>query len=139
MKYSKSLLTVSAALVALVLTLNLNINAQSLGMRVNIPFEFHAGDKTLPAGTYTIERRGEALVISDARGNGAAILANPIQNKAFKRDNWVVFKRYGDERFLSEVRWSEYSTARGLMETKVERGLASITPAETVKLAAIVR
>ena len=139
MKYSKSLLTVSAALVGMVLALNLNINAQSLGMRVNIPFEFHVGDKALPAGTYTVERRGEALVISDARGNGAAVLANAIENKSFKRDNWVVFRGYGDQHFLSEVRWSEYSTARGLMETKAERALASNMPSETVKLAAIIR
>jgi hypothetical protein len=139
MKYSKSLLTVSAALVGLILALNLNINAQSLGMRVNIPFEFHVGDKALPAGTYTVERRGEALLISDARGNGATVLANPIQNRTFKRDNWVVFRGYGDQHFLSEVRWSEYSTARGLMETKAERALASNMPSDTVKLAAIIR
>ena len=85
MKYSKSLLTVSAALVGMVLALNLNINAQSLGMRVNIPFEFHAGDKTLPAGIYTIEKRSEALVISDARGNGAAVLATTRITKHSRR------------------------------------------------------
>jgi hypothetical protein len=108
-------------------------------MKVNIPFAFHAGDKTLPAGIYTVERRGEALVIADGRGNGAAVLANPVHNKSFKKDNWVVFRGYGDERFLSEVRWSEYSTARGLMETKIERGLANNMAVETVKLAAIIR
>ena len=139
MKYSKHLLTVSAGLIGLILALNLNINAQSLGMRVHIPFQFHVGDQTLPAGTYTIEKRGEALIIADAKGIGTSILANPVHNKTFKRDNWVVFRGYGDERFLSEVRWSGYTTARGLMETRAERELASNMPTETVKLAALVR
>ena len=136
MKYAKCLLTVSAVLVGMVVVTNLPLHAQSLAMKVNIPFEFHCGDRTLPAGTYIVERRGEALLISDGKGNTAAALANGTKNKAYGLESMVVFKRYGDQRFLSEVRWSGISTARSLMETKAERKLASNIPAEPVVLTA---
>ena len=139
MKHTKCLLMVFAALAGTILFADLSLNAQSLGLRVNIPFEFHVGDKALPAGTYIVEKRGEALLISDRQGKSAAILSNAIGNKAHKLDDMVVFHRYGDNRFLSEVRWSEYSTARGVLPSKTERRLANLMGAETVKLAAIVR
>ena len=140
MKYAKCLSMVFAALAGTVLVANLSVNAQSPGLKVNIPFEFHVGDKALPAGTYTFERRGDAILVSDNKGgNSAAVLSNAIGNKAYKLDDMVVFHRYGDNRFLTEVRWSDYSAARGLIESKTERRLATLMPAETVKLAANVR
>jgi hypothetical protein len=139
MKYTKCMLTVFAALVGTVLVMDLPINAQSMALQVNIPFEFHAGEKTLPAGTYTVQKRADAILISDGSGNASAVLANPIDNKAYKLKDLVVFHRYGEERFLSEVRWSGYSTARGLVTSSAERQIAKVMPAETVKLAAIIR
>jgi hypothetical protein len=136
MKFTKCLLTVSAALAGTVLVVDLPLHAQSLAIKVTVPFEFHAADKTLPAGTYTVAKRGDAILISDGRGNAAAVLANPVQNKAYKLDDMLVFKRYGETRFLSEVRWRSYSTARGLIETSAERKLAKVLPAEPVKVAA---
>ena len=136
MKYAKCLVAVSALLVGMVVVTNLPLHAQSLALKVNIPFAFHAGEKTLPAGMYTVEKRGEALVISDRNGNGAAMIANAIKNKAYGLNSMVVFNRYGDECFLKEVRWSDASTARGVMETKAERRLANAISAEAVKLAA---
>jgi hypothetical protein len=136
MKFTKCLLTVSAALAGMVLVVDLPLHAQSLAMKVTIPFEFHAANKTLPAGTYIVERRGDAIVISDGKGSIAAALANPVANKAYKVDDMVVFNRYGDTRFLSEVRWRGYSTARGLRETPAEHKLAKLVPAEPISLVA---
>jgi hypothetical protein len=136
MKFTKCLLTASAVLAGTVLVGGLPLQAQSLPMRVIVPFEFHAADKTLPAGTYTVERRGDAILISDSKGNATAVLANPVHNKASKLDDMLVFNCYGETRFLSEVRWTGYSTARGLIETSAERRLAKVLPAEPVKLAA---
>ena len=138
MKFSKSLLTASAVLIGTVLV-GLPLYAQSLALRVNIPFEFSAGQHTLPAGTYIVEKRGDVLLISDGKGNTATILSNGTRNKAYKMESMVVFHRYGDQRFLSEVRWSDSSTARALMETPAERRLAKGIPAEPTTLAAINR
>jgi hypothetical protein len=52
MKYAKRLLMVPAALAGLVLAMSLPLHAQTHALRVNIPFEFEAGNRTLPAGTY---------------------------------------------------------------------------------------
>ena len=139
MKYAKCLVTISAVLVGMVVVTNLPLHAQTMALRANIPFEFHVGEKTLPAGMYAIEKRGEALLISDGKGNSGAIIANAIKNKAYGLESMVVFNRYGNECFLKEVRWSDSSTARGVMESKAERRLASLVPAEPVKLAAIIR
>ena len=137
MKYAKHLLTVCAAFAGLVLVTNTSVDAQSLAMRVQIPFEFHAGEKALPAGNYIIQRRGDAIVVSDARGNATTALANAVPNKSAKVADLVVFHRYGDLRFLTEVRWRGYSTARGLMVSKAESKLAKVTPVESEQLVAI--
>ena len=139
MKYAKHLLTVCAAFAGLVLVTNTTVQAQSLAMRVQIPFEFHAGEKVLPAGTYIIQRRGDAITVSDGRGNATAAIANAVPNKSAKLDDMVVFHRYGDLRFLTEVRWRGYSTARGLTESKAESRLAKAIAVETEQLAAITR
>jgi hypothetical protein len=130
---------VVAALAGMAFVVDVPINAQSMGLRVDIPFDFHAGDKVLPSGTYIVEKRGEAIWMSDARGNAAAVLSNAIENKAYSLENLLVFHRYGERRFLSAVCWRDYSVARGLAESKAERRIAKVLPAETVQLAAIVR
>jgi hypothetical protein len=139
MKHAKCLNTVAAVIIGMGFVVNLPLHAQSLAMKVTIPFEFHAGDKALPAGTYTVEKRGEAVLISDGRGNTAAVIANAIRNKAYRMENMLVFKRYGETRFLTEVRWSDYSTARGLMESPAERQIAKALAADSVNVAATIR
>ena len=136
MKFTKCLLMVTAALAGMVLVTALPLHAQSLALRANIPFEFQAGNKVLPAGTYTFEKRGDALLISDGKGNGAAVIANAIPNKAYRLASLIVFKGYGDKHFLSEVRWSDYSTARGLIESSDERRLAKALAAAPLNVAA---
>jgi hypothetical protein len=139
MKFAKRLLTVSTALIGMALALDLPLHAQTLALRVNIPFEFHAGNTMLPAGTYIVEKRGDAILISDGKGHDSAVLANPTPNKAFRMENMVVFKRYGDTHFLTEIRWRDYSTARGLLESPAQRSLAKAISAQPVNLAGITR
>jgi hypothetical protein len=97
--------------------------AQSLGMRVDIPFEFHVGDKTLPAGTYIVQRQGDAIKLSDSNGNSAHVLSNAVKNPSAKTTNELVFSRYGEDCFLSEVRWFGYSDARGVIKSSNEIAL----------------
>jgi len=139
MKFTKCLLTVIAALAGTVLVMDLPLHAQSLALRANIPFEFQAGDKVLPAGTYIFERRGDAIMVSDRNGHAAVAIANAIPNKAYRLENLIVFKAYGAKHFLSEVRWSEMSTARGLLESKDDRKLAKALTVAPVSVAAITR
>jgi hypothetical protein len=93
----------------------------------------------LPAGTYIVEKRGDAILISDGKGHDCAVLANPTPNKAYRVEDMIVFKRYGETHFLKEVRWRDYSTARGLLESPAERSLAKAISAQPVSVAGITR
>ena len=127
-----------AAIAAMVLPVfNAPAGAQSLKLKVEITFEFRAGEKVLPAGTYIVERRGEAIQLFDGNGHAAYALANPVANKTVALGDLLVFNRYGQTHFLSEVRWSDYANARRLVTSPGERKLASAP--ERVIRAAIAR
>lgn len=64
------------ALALLVLGTPVPVQAQSEGMSVRIPFDFNVGDKRLPAGTYVVERRGEALSL---KGQGRSHHPRPLE------------------------------------------------------------
>lgn len=98
--------------------------AQSVGMKVAIPFDFHVGNKTLPAGTYIVNKQGDAIQLSDSYGHSAFVLSTAIKNPSANADNQLVFSRYGEESFLSEVRWLGYSDARGMIKSTNEVALA---------------
>ena len=113
------------AIVALVLTAwnSAPVQAQSLTMRVNIPFTFHVGVKSMPPGTYLVRKTGDALKIAD-RLNSAMVMSTAVTNRGPNGDDRLIFNRYADQYFLSEVRWSGYSEARGLTKSKVELEVA---------------
>ena len=73
---------VAAALAVGVLSNPVPVEAQSQAMRVNIPFAFHVGRETLPAGIYTVRNVSNALWINDGNGHTAVVLTNAIQNRA---------------------------------------------------------
>jgi len=113
--------------------------AQTPAMSVVIPFDFHVGSKTLPSGTYIVHRQGEAIEISDSNGHSAFVISTSVPNPAAKLDNQLVFTRYGDTSYLSEVRWLGYSNARGLIKTTNETELAKTFSANRVLTAGITK
>ena len=105
---------------------------QSTQAVAKVPFEFIVGDKTLPSGQYTVKALSDtnkaALVI---RGKSSAIrLTSKIQPNMNKTQARLVFHRYGERYFLSEVWMGADSTGRQLMqsgqERSIERELASL-------------
>ncbi len=86
------------------------VRAQSTTVvgRVNIPFSFIINNRTIPAGEYTIERplQGTDQAILIRRGDGRAIgmfLTHSVQTSASSDLGKLVFHRYGDQYFLSQV------------------------------------
>ena len=141
MKLAKGrvLLGVAAAALAVgVLSHAIPVEAQSLGMRVNIPFAFHVGRETLPAGIYTVRNVSDALWVNDGKGHTAVVLTNAVKNRA-KAENQIVFNRYANDYFLSEARWSGYSESRGLTKTRFELELAAAMSPQPVLAAALTR
>jgi hypothetical protein len=141
MKLGKGSLALVMALAGALAILNVPAPAlaQSGAMSVTIPFDFHVGSKTLPAGTYIVNRQGEAIQISDSRGHAAFVISTPVPNPAANLDNQLVFNRYGNDSYLSEVRWLGYSTGRGLAKTTNEVELAKVFSGRNVLSAGLTK
>jgi hypothetical protein len=95
----------------------------------NIPFAFAVADKTMPAGQYSIQHvsglnNHVVRVQSVANGESAMVLAS-ASNASYKtKDNVeakVIFHRYGDRYFFSEI-WTADGGLRGKAQpSKLER------------------
>lgn len=127
----------------------------SITVSATVPFEFKVGDKALPAGDYTVRTMsgtGSALAISNQDTHKAAIrLTNTVQAAKASNKAKLVFHRYGQTYFLSEV-WSGHeNTGRQLVKSKQERAMESQLAAisskselarnafETIEVVAMVR
>ena len=94
---------------------------------VTLPFDFIVSGKTLPAGEYVVARStsgSEGLVIrpSDRKG-GIYLLTTSIHRDDRRRDARVVFRRYGNLYFLSQVWMSGKETGRELFKSHKQRAL----------------
>jgi hypothetical protein len=149
-------LTIFTLMVALaIVTSVVSANAQSrMTVSTNIPFEFVVGDHTLPAGEYVIEAvisGGAALAIRGSdNGESVVRLAEPIGAMSKRKSARLVFHRYGQNYFLTQI-WSGDSLGRQLVKSKQERAtereLASIpskselaeSTYETIEVVAVLR
>src|SRR5882762_4237767 len=76
-------------------------------MVVDIPFAFTAGSATLPAGEYRVQKmdlNSAVLLIHcwDARAS-ALVITNAAEAKEPQTESKLVFNRYGNRYFLSQV------------------------------------
>jgi hypothetical protein len=107
---------------------------QSTQAVAKVPFEFIVGEKTLPSGKYIVRRISDtnaALRIQSADGKDSAVrLTDQIFPKMNKTQARLVFHRYGERYFLSEVWMGADSTGRHLLKSRQEgsseRELASV-------------
>ena len=83
--------------------------AQIIGnLEADVPFQFHVGKTTLPAGRYMIhELEGSELTvmqISSADGKLSALFnVESSQAKTTPEKSELIFNKYGDRYFLSEM------------------------------------
>jgi hypothetical protein len=107
-------------------------NAQSLANRArfNVPFDFSFGEKSLPAGQYSVGRANHTsddvtISIADHNGRSKAV---QLTNAAFRLQPnskaLLVFHRYGDEYFLVQIWQAGSNTGREFLASKRERDLA---------------
>ena len=99
-----------------------------LGPPINlqVPFGFTAGDLYYPAGNYTVHSNSTGLVEirSADKGPGRFVMASPTGENASYGQVKLVFHRYGDQYFLSQV-WPAQSTALELKQSRKEAELAA--------------
>jgi len=104
-------------------------------MLVNIPFAFAAGNVTLPAGEYRIEKLdGNSAVVlircSDASA-AAVVLSNAAQTKETPTQSKLIFKRYDNRYFLSQVWRAGSIRGRELMKSRSEKEISQSARFET--------
>ena len=97
-------------------------------MKVNVPFAFSVEDRSLPAGEYLVltvtpER---SIRITSTDGKHSAIV-NTLPNYAAapSAKSRLVFHRYGDEYFLTQVWTTGQNVARNPLSTKRAMEIAS--------------
>lgn len=106
-------------------------NAQSLAdpVRVNVPFDFVVANKKLPAGEYLIRRAeptvGDLLLAVTSRDNrvNALPFTVPVHALTPTSKGKLVFHRYGDQYFLSEVWPAGTTTGRAVAKSHTESDL----------------
>jgi hypothetical protein len=91
----------------------------------DIPFPFVVARQTLPAGHYIVSpANADALGIHDANNRGTFVPTLNAQRPVNDNSCKLVFHRYGDTYFLSEVWVAGNSHGRTLFRSRAERELA---------------
>jgi len=108
--------------------------AQSnMNIRVSVPFQFVAEDKTLAAGEYEITQLNETvLVLRSLEDHSSAVEKAGIATSAPGAEGAtaLVFHHVGGQYFLDQVRMQSTQGARQLLVSSQERQLtqAGLTP-----------
>ena len=106
-----------------------SVNAQSKRSFINIPFSFTVGDKTLPAGEYTIApiTKGSHNVwrVENRSGDKRAIVTTiPVWDSKTPDEPSLVFNKYDGQYFLSQILTTGDNSGRELPMRRLERALA---------------
>lgn len=126
----KRLVSVVVAGCLLSLLLIGSAGAQEPGTRIRaqIPFDFTVKGKTLPAGVYDITRVMDEPItllvrnIHEKKDEVVVETAPKLERKISNRDE-LIFNRYGDTYFLSDVFTAGEQTGEQLRTTHQEREL----------------
>ena len=121
-----------------------------IAIRAEIPFEFVAGTKTYPAGTYAVEYtdpQGVLVVqIGEDERRRTVLWSNTVPAKSWQDNSpKLIFDRYGEQYFLTQV-WAgreiggrELRKFHGELELAQEYLATNVSLPEVVSIAAIVQ
>src|SRR5688572_18757846 len=104
-------------------------NAQTSGsqtIRARIPFTFTVGEKTLPAGVYTVSVLNpssdrKALQIRSETGRVSAIIQTSSVEGEVADEAKLVFRRYGESYFFAQAQIAGQTTSLAATKTRAER------------------
>jgi len=120
----------------------ISVSAQSERSKItNIPFDFIVGEKTLPAGEYTVEPNrsdfDKVWLVQSRDGRTSALFTTmPVRASETQEKAKVVFHKYGDQYFLSQIWTPGDATGRELLMLRLERELAkNAVESQTIVLA----
>jgi hypothetical protein len=128
--------TMLSLVVALAVT---SVSAQSSHyFQVTIPFEFAISGKTLPPGEYIVRRissdKPQWLSISSVNARkGQSVLTHNVRAGTLQSESKLIFRRYGDQYFLSQVWEAGDSDGHELRKSRGESELQRIMAKNTAK------
>lgn len=141
---AKRFANVGLLVVMMIVAASASAKAQSLTYRLtaNIPFDFSVADKKLPAGKYWISRgqlsTGDLIMqirSVDGKANISRLTIPVVKTNPIAK-GVLVFHRYGDEYFLSEVWPAGGLTGRELPKSRAERELERKAQSDVVAIRA---
>ena len=141
MKYATRMLAIVVTMMPLLASAQLG---SSQRLVTNVPFQFRASDKLIPAGECTVQRVSsdmKTLVIHNYAGKVGAF-SNPLvaESKEASTINALVFHKYGSHYFLSGIRLAGSKTMYKIPESRQEAELrAQNTPASEQTLLALLQ
>jgi hypothetical protein len=106
-------------------------------LAVNVPFEFHFGKETLPAGRYYVTDAGigqHDVKLTGATKSGLALVECPLTTDK-PSDPRLVFHKVGGTYFLSQV-WDGSGQGKQLPVTRQEKQLSRHEDATELALSA---
>ena len=121
------------ALLVLLGTMAVAAQAQTSGRRqliANIPFQFNFGNKTLPAGEYSVRQVNPdsdcgVLLLSSRDGNASAMIqVDSVIGKA-QESAKLTFRRYGNKYFFAQAWIDGDNTGMQAPKSKAERAAES--------------
>jgi hypothetical protein len=102
---------------------------------VEIPFQFHVGDSILPAGSYTASTNiasGAVVGLRSSDGKSSVlVVSNAVHSATGPTHPALIFNRYGDEYFLSQVWTGTDDMGRQLRQSRRESELAAAAKRNT--------
>ena len=122
-------LNILTALVMLVGILAVEARAQTASsqrLTANIPFAFNVGNKTLPAGKYTITLLSstsdrKVIQLRSADGRSSAMVLTLRVNAKTSENARIVFRRYGDSYFFAQAQLADDPTSLNTPKSRTER------------------
>lgn len=141
MKYATRMLAIVVTMMPLLASAQLG---SSQTLVTNVPFQFRASDKLIPAGECIVQRAGantNVLVIHNYAGK-LGVFSNPLlaEGKQASTINALVFHKYGTHYFLTGIRLAGSKTMYKIPESRQEAELrAQNTPASEETLLALLQ
>jgi hypothetical protein len=108
--------------------------------RADIPFEFTMGNKTFPAGRYSLLRPAPHFLIlrdSQSRALATVVICPAVTAASTPSTSKLVFYVYGGRHFLAQV-WQQ-NRATGYALAQPESGKLPAAERHTAEIAAFVR
>jgi hypothetical protein len=106
-----------------------SVQAQSKRNSINIPFNFNVGQTTLPASEYTVEptrKDSQNVWLLENKNRHASVVFTtiPVWTRVTQEQTKLVFNRYDDQYFLSQICTAGDNSSRELRMRYWERQLA---------------